>query len=198
VAAVAAFDLAWPHLLTTGLWALRLWCTLNILLTFAHVGLCAGVFFAPDPTMSCLESCLAAVGYEGSTRAFIYSWVFPSPHMGECMWASMNPEVGDHWEHMVYTPTLDPRSFDMPLPCSSSLCLQARFVPIESQFSDVLWQAFLATLAAASLCCLGLVLLGVLAWGLYQNRDRLTNANLIGAYFSYLLLSTLARILRGF
>jgi hypothetical protein len=167
------------------------------------VSLCTTLLIAPDVAWACLENFLEAVGYKGSMAAFIYSWVFPSPHMGECMWAAMSPEAGDHWEHMVYSPTMDPRSVDMPLPCSSSLCLQARFVPIESQFSDVLWQSTLWTLGVVPFAYFGLVVLEVvgppfcralgraLRWHFGRLANSLSVPVLVGLYLlSRLLFDT--------
>jgi hypothetical protein len=96
-AAKAAFGLARPHPNTTGLGALRLRCALGALLAVAHVGLClcVGAPLAPDVTVTvpCLESCLAAVGDEGPTAAFVCTWVLPSPTRGR-VWAPMSPRSG--------------------------------------------------------------------------------------------------------
>lgn len=110
----AAAWAAWPYLYACGRRAGYLLAAYGILVTAAIVALIGGMFVDPDAAWACYLAYLAAIDHPGTPREHLYPNVLRSPHMGECLYFLMCPELAAHWEFMVYTPTRDPRSWDMP------------------------------------------------------------------------------------
>jgi len=106
----AAAWAAWPYLYYCGRGAGYLLNAYAILSTAEIVALIVGTALDPDAAWACYLVYLTAIGHTGTPQEHLYSQVFISPHMGECMYFLMCPELGVYWEYMVYTPTRDPRS----------------------------------------------------------------------------------------